>query len=53
VSEDKERPVLPPRATGVFLGLWMSVLLVLAFFVVPALFALCAPAGGAAPSASP
>lgn len=40
----EERPPLPPRATGLFLGVWVGVLLVLAFFVVPLLFSLCAPA---------
>jgi hypothetical protein len=39
----KEEPPLPPRVTGMFLGLWMAVLLILAFFVVPELFAACFP----------
>ena len=39
----KEEPPLPPRATGLFLGLWMAVLLILAFFVVPEMFATCIP----------
>lgn len=43
LSKDKEEPPLPPRATAVFLGLWMAVLLLIAFFVVPALFASCVP----------
>ncbi|MEK7863134.1 MAG: hypothetical protein AAB295_07725 [Chloroflexota bacterium] len=41
----REEPPLPPRATGIALGLWMTVLIVLALFVVPSLFALCAPPG--------
>jgi hypothetical protein len=31
-------------ATGLVLGLWITVLLVLALVVVPALFSTCAPA---------
>ena len=34
---------LPTRATGVFLGIWVAVLLFVAFFVVPQLFAGCMP----------
>ena len=34
---------LPPRATGIFLGVWIAVLLFAAFFVVPQLFAVCIP----------
>ncbi len=41
----REEPPLPPRATGIVLGLWMTVLIVIALFVVPGLFALCAPPG--------
>jgi hypothetical protein len=44
---------LPPRATGIFLGLWMAVLLVLAFVVVPNLFAACIPQDMPPPSATP
>jgi len=51
--QDKEEPPLPPRATGMFLGLWMASLLVLAFFVVPAAFATCIPPEAPAPSATP
>jgi hypothetical protein len=40
----KEEPSLPPRETGVFLGIWMAVFIVLAFAVVPWLFTVCAPA---------
>jgi hypothetical protein len=45
VTKDREEPPLPPRATGMFLGLWVVVLLLLAFVVVPQLFAFCGPAG--------
>ena len=43
MSDEKEKPPLPMRATGIFLGLWMAVFIVLAFVVVPALFASCIP----------
>jgi hypothetical protein len=46
----KEEPPLPPRATGVVLGVWVAVFLILAFVVVPELFASCIPA---APPAAP
>jgi hypothetical protein len=36
-----EGPTLPPVATGLVLGLWITVLLVLALVVVPALFSTC------------
>ena len=39
----REEPPLPPRATGIFLGLWMAALLLLAFVIVPQIFAVCAP----------
>ena len=39
----KEEPPLPPRATGIFLGVWMAALLILALFVVPEVFATCFP----------
>jgi len=42
-SVTKEEPPLPPRATGVFLGLWVAVFLILAFVVIPELFASCTP----------
>jgi hypothetical protein len=48
VTKDREEPPLPARATGLFLGLWVAVLLLLAFVVVPQLFALCGPAGAPA-----
>ncbi len=53
MNEEREKPVLPVRATGMFLGLWMAVLLTLAFFVVPALFSTCMPPAQPAPTASP
>lgn len=37
-----EGPALPPVATGLVLGLWITVLLVVALVVVPALFGSCA-----------
>ncbi|MEX2047221.1 MAG: hypothetical protein WEE03_08645 [Chloroflexota bacterium] len=37
------RSPLPPVATGIALGMWMALMLVLAFVVVPALFGMCAP----------
>jgi hypothetical protein len=36
---------LPLRATSIVLALWMTGLVVLAFVVVPALFATCSPPG--------
>ncbi|MDP9266586.1 MAG: hypothetical protein M3O91_10785 [Chloroflexota bacterium] len=39
---DEERPFIPVRATAVVLSVWVVVLLVLAFGVVPLLFATCA-----------
>lgn len=39
----RHEPPLPPRATAVFLGVWVAALLLIAFFVVPALFASCVP----------
>jgi hypothetical protein len=53
VNEEREKPALPVRATGMFLGVWMAVLLTLAFFVVPALFSTCMPSAPPAPTASP
>jgi hypothetical protein len=44
LKPDKEESPLPLRATGIFLGVWMAALFILAFFVVPQLFAICAPA---------
>ncbi len=53
MKEEREKAPLPLRATGMFLGLWMGVLLTLAFFVVPAVFSTCYPTGNPVPSASP
>ena len=38
---EKDAPPLPPLATGITLGLWIAAMLVLAFVVVPTLFASC------------
>ena len=38
----QEGPPLPPKMTGAFLGLWVALMLTLAFLVVPALFSTCA-----------
>ena len=40
---DEERSPLAPVATGIVFGLWIALMLVLAFVVVPLLFGLCAP----------
>ena len=53
MSQEKEKSPLPLRATGMFLGLWMAVLLTIAFFVIPAVFASCLPTGNPVPSPSP
>jgi len=53
VKRDEERSPLPLRATGIFLGLWMAVLITIAFFVVPLAFSSCKPTGNPVPSASP
>ena len=45
----KEEPPLPPRATGIFLGLWMAALLFIAFVLVPQAFAACMPSSVPAP----
>jgi hypothetical protein len=48
--EDRERSPLPPMATGIALGLWIALMLVLAFVVVPLLFGTCgAPEAPPAP----
>ena len=49
VDGHKERSPLPPVATGIALGLWIALMLVLAFVVVPALFGMFAPAPEATP----
>jgi hypothetical protein len=43
--DDQGQP-LPLRATGIVLGLWVSGLVILAFVIVPALFATCGPNPG-------
>ena len=53
MKQEKEGSPLPLRATGIFLGLWMAVLITIAFFVVPAIFSSCLPTGNPVPSASP
>lgn len=40
-TEDGESPPLPPLATGIALGLWIALMLVLAFVIVPTAFASC------------
>jgi hypothetical protein len=42
---DRDSP-LPLRATTIVLGFWISGLVILAFVVVPMLFALCGPTPG-------
>ena len=37
----KEEGPLPPLATGITLGLWVAIMLVLAFVIVPLLFGSC------------
>jgi len=37
----REEPPLPPVATGIALGIWIALMLVLAFLVVPTVFASC------------
>ena len=49
VAGDKERSPLPPLAMGIALGLWIALMLVLAFVVVPALFGMFAPMPEATP----
>lgn len=43
--DDREKEQLPvsPRALGVAFGLWITFMVLLAFVVVPFLFATCAP----------
>lgn len=40
-GQEKGEPPLPPLATGIALGLWVTGMVVLAFVVVPAIFATC------------
>ncbi|GEM_PF-2846893 len=53
MKRDEEGSPLPLRATGIFLGLWMAVLITIAFVVVPLAFSSCQPSGNPVPSASP
>lgn len=46
---EQRRSPLPLRATSLVLALWISGLLVLAFVVVPALFASCLASSGPGP----
>jgi len=41
VSGREPEPPLPPLATGIALGVWVAVMLLLAFVVVPTAFAAC------------
>ncbi len=42
----QESQPLPLRATGIVLSLWVGVLVILAFVIVPVLFATCGPTPG-------
>jgi hypothetical protein len=42
----QEGQPLPLRATGIVLSLWVGILVVLAFVVVPVLFGTCGPTPG-------
>lgn len=53
LADDKERSPLPPVPTGIALGLWIALMLVLAFVVVPTLFGMCMPLPQGGPSPSP
>lgn len=44
-EKGNDGPPLPPLATGIALGIWAAVLLLLAFVVVPLLFATCSALG--------
>jgi len=41
LADDKQRSPLSPVATGIALGMWIALMLVLAFVVVPLLFGTC------------
>jgi len=49
LGAERDRSPLPPVATGIALGLWIALMLVLAFVVVPALFGMFAPVPEATP----
>ena len=53
VKKDEDGSPLPLRATGIVLGMWMAVLITIAFLVVPAVFSSCQRTGNPVPSASP
>jgi hypothetical protein len=40
-QDEDDRPALPALATGITLGLWIALMLILAFVVVPTAFASC------------
>ncbi len=40
-TKDGDPSPLPPLATGISLGLWIALMLVLAFVIVPTAFASC------------
>ena len=46
VGKPEKGSPLPIRATAIVLGSWVGVLVILAFVVVPVLFAICGPAPG-------
>ncbi|HEV8654238.1 MAG TPA: hypothetical protein VGR85_01825 [Candidatus Limnocylindria bacterium] len=41
LADEEGRSPLPPVATGIALGLWIALMLLLAFVVVPLLFGMC------------
>jgi len=43
---DERNEPLPLRATGIVLTVWVGLLVVLAFVIVPVLFATCGPTPG-------
>jgi hypothetical protein len=49
LTDHREPSPLPPVATGIALGLWIALMLVLAFVVVPLLFGMCAAPSAPAP----
>jgi hypothetical protein len=50
VDPEKRGSPLPLRATSIVLAAWVTALLLIAFVLIPALFATCgAPAGGPGP----
>ncbi|HEV8230548.1 MAG TPA: hypothetical protein VGQ86_11360 [Candidatus Limnocylindria bacterium] len=51
-DDERGRSPISPVATGIALGLWVALMLIIAFVIVPTLFSLCAPpgtTGGAGP----